>query len=88
MAVHTEAILNQWSQRLRQQGWGAGVATLIEAFEPLMPLGAAALRGGQFLLSPWFNRDTLQTITLLLEDPTSRRRFLHSLGASSGEFSP
>ena len=88
MAVHTEAILNQWAQRLRQQGWSAGTVALLEAFEPLMPLGAAIFRGGQFLLSPWFNRDTLQTLTLLLEDPTSRQRFLRSLGVSSGEFSP
>jgi len=88
MAVHAEATLNQWAQRLRQQGWGAGVAVLLEAFEPLMPLGAAVFRGGHFLLSPWLRRDTLQTLTLLLEDTASREHFLNALSAPSGENTP
>ncbi len=66
-----ESRLSNWRVRLRAWGLDGLVAALLEAFEPLSPLGAQVLYVAQPTLGLFVSRDSVGQWARLLEDPSN-----------------
>jgi hypothetical protein len=72
--THWETRLARWGDRLRAWGMEGLAAALLEAAEPLSPLGAQALYVAQPALGIFLPADDIGQWARLLEDPASVAR--------------
>ena len=68
----------RWAVALRRRGWGPWVAALLEAGEPLWPLGAILLRAG----GGWLGGEAWAAF---FDDPQQRQRFVAWLTETEGD---
>jgi hypothetical protein len=59
-----------WLVEWRERGWGTWVCAVLDAFEPVVPLGAQMLWIAQPTLGGWFiERERLAALAEALETP-------------------
>lgn len=68
-AEHLAARLSHWGERLHAAGLGGVMAALLDAAEPLAPLGAQALWVVQPALSLVLPRDAVADLARVLDAP-------------------
>ncbi|MEP0763250.1 MAG: hypothetical protein HRF48_11000 [Chloroflexota bacterium] len=68
-AERLAARLSQWGQRLHAAGLGGVIAALLDAAEPLAPLGAQALWVAQPALGLLLPRDAVADLARVLDAP-------------------
>ncbi len=75
----------EWAAALRARGWGEALLTALEAFEPLMPIGAQMLWIAQPALDLFGGGAVAGALARLLETPEGIAALRSRLGADDAE---